>query len=96
MERRAARATATLDQWMPNAALVVRRISLYAQTADNGGSSGTSLTIGNGQGSWHVFRLAARGHGRQQQRRAGAFAAGLPLTLSITSDDHTTRPANVE
>ncbi|HZT73615.1 MAG TPA: hypothetical protein VE996_08210 [Terriglobales bacterium] len=91
--------TATLDQWTPNAALVVRRISLYAQTAGNGGSSGTSLTIGNSQGSCTFSALlpaATAASSNGAPAGACAFAAGLPLTLSITSDDHTTRPANVE
>lgn len=90
--------SAALVQWTPNAAVVLRRLSVYAQTAGEGGSAGAVFTVSNVQGTC-TFPALLAGAGNAGSSAAGsgvcAFSAGLPLTLSLSSDDHATRPGNV-
>ncbi len=90
---------ATLDEWVPNAAVSLRRISLYAALAGAGGATGLSFAITDGVNTCtfagllpgaQLFSSAANPAGGCD------FNAGLPLTLQLSSDDHTTRPANVD
>lgn len=87
-----------LDQWTPNVPIVLHRLSAYAQTAGSGGSSGTTLAVGSAQGTC-LFSgmLPGTANSGSNGNPTGfcTFAAGLPLTLSVQSDDHATRPGNV-
>lgn len=90
--------SAPLAQWTPNAAVVLRRLSVYAQTAGEGGSAGAAFTVSNAQGAC-AFPALLAGAANTGSSAGGSgvcsFAAGLPLTLSLSSDDHVTRPANL-
>ncbi len=90
--------TATLTEWTPNAAVILRRLSLYAAVAGAGGSAGATLSVTDG-GNTCIFTglLAAASTFASNGLPSGAcsFSAGIPLTLSVTADDHTTPPANL-
>lgn len=90
--------SAPLAQWTPNSAVVLHRVSVYAQAAGAGGSAGSVFTVTNAQGTC-TFPALLAGSANAGSAAGGtgvcSFSAGLPLTLSLTSDDHATRPANV-
>jgi hypothetical protein len=91
-------ALATLDEWTPNAAITVRRLSVFLQSAGSGGSAGTTYTVSDGTSTCTFTGMVA---GSATTGTNGApsgvcnFAAGVSLMLQVTADDHTTRPGNV-
>lgn len=90
--------TAALDEWTPNAAVVVRRLSAFAQTAGSGGAVGATLALVQGSTQCTAAGLmpAATQYTSETTSGSCAFQAGVPISVEITSDDHSTRPANVE
>lgn len=89
---------ATLDQWTPNAAVSLHRLSLYAALAGSGGVNGLTLAVTDGVNTCSFAGLLP---GPQPYSSNAlptgvcSFNAGVPLSLQLTSDDHSTRPANL-
>jgi hypothetical protein len=91
-------APSTLFQWTPNVAMMVRRISAYAATAGSGGSAGSTFQVTDGVNSCQfspVLAIASNSGSANNPSGGCNFAAGIPLSLRLTSDDHTGRPGNV-
>ncbi len=87
-----------LDQWTPNVAIALTRISLFASLPGSGGTNGVSLAITDGV---NTCTFAALLPAAQVFSSSGTpagvcnFSSGLPLTLQLAADDHATRPANL-
>lgn len=84
--------------WTPNSAVLVRRLSVDAQTAGDGGTAGSQFEIVQGSGvcTFPGLLAGATTTGSAQGNGAGCIlAAGSPATIEVQTDDHTTRPANV-
>ncbi|MHB8736422.1 MAG: hypothetical protein ACYC6M_14060 [Terriglobales bacterium] len=91
-------ASATLSQWTPNVAVVVKRLSAAAQTAGAGGTLGATLALSDGSNTCSFSGLlggAATFGSTNLGSGVCTFAAGVPLSVRLTSDDHGTRPGNV-
>jgi hypothetical protein len=89
---------ASLDEWTPNSAVVLRRLSVYAQSPGNGGSVGAVFTVSSAQGvCTFPALLPAAGTAGSSSSGSGtcSFSAGLPITLALSADDHTARPGNL-
>lgn len=90
--------SAILDVWTPNSAIVLRRLSVYAQSPGNGGSVGSVITVSSAQGTC-TFPALLSGAGTAGSSSLGSgtcsFSAGLPVTVALSADDHTTRPGNL-
>ncbi|MGH9482356.1 MAG: hypothetical protein ACRD1L_09720 [Terriglobales bacterium] len=91
--------TSTLATWTPNSAVFMQRIDLNAQTAGSGGTVGTTVVITDGTSSctFSGLLIGAATASSAPHGFSGncGFNAGVPLTVEITGDDHTTRPGNV-
>ena len=90
--------SATLAQWTPNVGVVVRRLSVAAQSAGAGGTLGATLAVSDGNTSCSFGGLLAGTAGFSSSNLSSGgctFAAGVPLSLRLTADDHSTRPGNV-
>ncbi|MGH9535651.1 MAG: hypothetical protein ACRD2E_12425 [Terriglobales bacterium] len=90
--------SSALAQWTPNTAIVVRRLSASAQTPGNGGTTGAVFALSSAQGtcSFPALLPAATGAGSSGAGTGScSFAAGVPISLVLSADDHATRPANV-
>lgn len=93
-------ATTAIGGWTPNTAVRLQRIDLYAQSAGAGGTSGFTVSVTDGTSTCAFQNLLTGAAAVASAAPAGfgagcAFGAGVPLTVSVTADDHTTRPGNV-
>ncbi|HVB39673.1 MAG TPA: hypothetical protein VNE83_02150 [Terriglobales bacterium] len=92
--------TTAVGGWTPNTPVELQRIDLYAQTAGAGGTNGLNVTVTDGTSSC-TFQDLLAGTATEASTAPAAFGAGctfnagVPLTVNVASDDHTTRPGNV-
>lgn len=87
-----------LGVWTPNAAVTIQRLDLNAQTAGAGGSSGTGISLSDGTTTctWTGMLAGAATSGTAAHPLVGCqFNAGVPITIRVYSDDHTTAPQNL-
>ncbi|HXR96981.1 MAG TPA: hypothetical protein VN709_03975 [Terriglobales bacterium] len=88
----------TLASWTPNVGIVIRRLDINAQTAGLGGTVGTTVTITDGTSSCTFGGLLIGGAVATSQGFAVgscSFGASVPLTVSVSGDDHTVKPQNL-
>ncbi len=91
-------ANTALATWTPNAGIWVRRADVNAQTAGTGGTQGTAITVSDGTSTCTFSGLlAGSATAGSQGFPTGVcdFNAGVPLTVRVLSDDHTTPPQNL-
>ncbi len=89
--------TSALATWTPNSAVQVRRLDMNAQSAGSGGSAGLTITVSDGTSTCTFAGMLPAAGTSSSAAPSGAcgFNAGVPLTVSVTGDDHGTRPGNV-
>ncbi len=91
-------ANSVLASWTPNVGVWVRRADLNAQVAGAGGTQGTAITVSDGTSTCTFSGLlAGTATAGSQGFPTGVcdFNAGVPLTVRVLSDDHTTAPQNL-
>lgn len=91
--------TATLYAWTPNAAVTVRALSVFAQTAGVGtGTSTFAITDGTSTCTFPAMLSATAPYGSSNAPTGTCnFSAGIQLSLEVTADSHaSTRPGNVQ
>lgn len=91
-------AGATLGAWAPYTAVEVRQVDMYAQTAGSGGTNGITVHISDGTNTCSFAGLLAATAQHTSQGLSGGyciFSAGVALTVTVASDDHSGEPANV-
>jgi hypothetical protein len=91
-------ANTVLASWTPNVGIWVRRADLNAQAAGAGGTQGTAITVSDGTSTCTFSGLlvgAATSGSQGFPTGACEFNAGVPLTVRVLSDDHTTAPQNL-
>lgn len=91
---------ATLASWTPNANIGIARIDINAQTAGAGGTHGLTVTVSDGTTTCTFAGLLIAAATTSSEAATGApnscvFSAGVPLTVALAADDHTTEPQNM-
>lgn len=88
---------AVIGGWTPNVNVQLRRISLFAQTAGSGGTQGLTINVSDGATTCTFNNGLAGAAVSSSSLALGAcsFNAGVALTVSVTGDDHSTRPGNL-
>ncbi len=88
----------TLDEWTPNVAISIRRLSIFATTPGAGGSTGAEWDLTDGSNRCRFTGLLA-GNSAATSNYAPLgtcdFGAGVPISLVTNGDDHSSQPANL-
>ncbi len=91
---------ALLASWTPNTNIGIARIDINAQAAGAGGTHGLTITVSDGTTTCTFAGLLIATATASSEASSGApnscvFAAGVPVTVALAADDHTTEPQNL-
>ncbi|MGH9416852.1 MAG: hypothetical protein ACRD01_09515 [Terriglobales bacterium] len=91
-------AGATLGSWTTYTGIEVQMVDMWAQSAGSGGTSGITVSVSDGTSTCNFAGLLpGTAQSTSQRLNTGycIFPAADPLTVTIASDDHGSKPANV-